>query len=283
MDNGVNEKNSLSKNTALDQLSNGDRVIRRESEVIVQFSGKRSVICTSPLGGGIREDLTAVFNHCDMEPITRYCRMYGDTYEEHLAYVARSAGLDPEHAAGLSTACFMDRMRTARIMVNGITVTLLLTGGINKNARCAGDPATLWEENGMFSSVDALSETYEKEFVLVKEGRIFPKPGTINIILHIDTALSPGALAGAIMVLSEAKAAAIHELNIQSCYSEDEATGSGTDGIIVIANAESNRTLTQIRTDTKMGEQISYLLRETLKDSMIAAMQEIDEGYIEPK
>lgn len=277
MGNGMNENENQAINFMIDDLDNGDRIIRKESEVIVQFSGKRTVICTSPLGGGIREDLTAVFNHCDMEPITRFCRMYGNTYEEHLAYVAKNTGLNPGHCAGLSTACFMDRMRTAKIYVNGIAVTLLLTGGINKNARCAGDPTTMWEEDGIFSII---SEKCDKNIHLVTTEKVIPKPGTINIILHIDAALSSGALVGAIMVLSEAKAAATHELKLQSCYSADEATGSGTDGIIVISNTESNRKLTQIRTDTRIGEQIAFLLRETLKDSIIASMQEIDEGYI---
>lgn len=265
MDNGMNENHNQAISYTMDELDNGDRIIRKESEVIVQFSGKRTVICTSPLGGGIRGDLTAVFNHCDMEPITRFCRMYGDTYEEHLAYVAKNAGLNPDYCAGLSTACLMDRMRTARIYVNGIAVTLLLTGGLSKNARCAGDPTTMWEEDGIFSFI---SEQCDKNMILAATEKVIPEPGTINIILHIDAALSSGALAGAIMVLSEAKAAAIHELKIQSCYSTDEATGSGTDGIIVIANTESNRKLTQIRTDTRIGEQISFLLRETLKDSI---------------
>lgn len=256
------------RNPVLEYLGNGDRIIRRESEVIVAFAGKRSVICTSPLGGGIRDDLQAVFNHCDLEPVTRYCRMYGDTYEEHLSHAAEAAGLDPKHCAGLSTACFMRTTRIGQIVEQGIEVTLLLTGGINKNGRCAGDPATLWEENGIFR-------------VLPEEESRIPEPGTINIILHINAKLTPGALAGAVMVVTEAKNAAIRTMQIRSCYTDDPATGSGTDGVIVIANAESDRTITQIRTDTKLGEAISLLIREKLTDSLWASMHEEDEGYVE--
>lgn len=245
-------------------LQNGDLVIRQESDVCLKFAGKRRVICTSPLGGGIREDLTAVFNHCDLDPVTRYCEMFGNTYEEHLAAAAKRAGLDPEHSAGLSTACFMSTMRAEQVTEHGIAITLFLTGGINKNGRCAGDPATLWEENGIFS--------------------VMPESGTINIILHVDAVLTPGALAGAIMVITEAKNAAIRTLNVKSCYSDEVATGSGTDGVIVVANAEADRILTQIRTDTKMGETIANLVRRNLEDSILESRKEeqmLHSGLIE--
>lgn len=251
--------------TAIEVLGNGDRIVRQESEVYLEFAGKRSVICTSPLGGGIRNDLTTVFNHCDLDPVTRYCEMLGNTYEEHLAAVAKMAGLDLTYSAGLSTACFMYTMRTEQIIENGIEITLLLTGGINKNGRCAGDTATLWEENGIFTVLSEENPTNQTEL---------PEPGTINIILHIDANLTPGALAGAIMVITEAKNAAIHSLKVKSCYSNEIATGSGTDGIIVVANTESKRTLTQIRTDTRIGEVIANLIRRNLVDSILESMSE---------
>lgn len=58
--------------------------------------------------------------------------------------------------------------------------------------------------------------------------------GTINILLHIDADLAPGALVNALVTCTEAKTAAIQELLAPSRYSHGLATGSGTDGTIVV-------------------------------------------------
>ena len=244
-------------------LTNGDRIFWKDTDAVLRFTGQRDVISTSPLNGGIRKDLRGIFNHCDVDWKTGFCEMRGNTYEEHLSYVAADNGMSREECTGLSTACSIDRMRISQCVVDGITVTVLITAGINKNGRCAGDPATLWEENGIFHIIP--EEKTEAEA---------PPQGTINIILHVDAALSPAALAGAIMVATEAKVAAVRDLQVPSCYSDDYATGSGTDGVIVISNPESRRYFTQFRTDTQLAGWTAYMIRDTLTETIIASMKE---------
>lgn len=59
-----------------------------------------------------------------------------------------------------------------------------------------------------------------------------------NIMLFIDADLAEGTLARALVTCTEAKTAAIQELLVPSRYSNGIATGSDTDGTIVVSDAE---------------------------------------------
>lgn len=238
-------------------LQNGDTVERRVSDIIVRFAGARRVLGTSRLNGGYRTDLDAVFNHCDQPPGQSRSVMRAATYREHLAFAAREAGLDPARASGLSTALDMKYMQTAQRSRRGVTVTAVVTGGILHNGRRAGDRATMWEEN--------------EKFYLAQEdaAETFPESGTVNIILHITADMTENAMITAVMVAAEAKAAAIEEEQLQSCYGDGLATGSGTDGVIVIADAGSPVLFTQVGTDTIAGECIGQAVKEAVRSSLI--------------
>ena len=49
------------------RLSTGDSVQRYNKSIVIPFEGERKVLSTSPLNGGYREDLKAVFNN-DVNP-----------------------------------------------------------------------------------------------------------------------------------------------------------------------------------------------------------------------
>ena len=79
-------------------------------------------------------------------------------------------------------------------------VTAIVTAGINVNAVRVGDPTTWHERAGTYFEVMS---------------------GTINILLHIDADLAPGALVNALVTCTEAKTAAVQELLAPSRYSHD--------------------------------------------------------------
>ena len=56
--------------------------------------------------------------------------------------------------------------------------------------------------------------------------------------------MTPGCMARALVTATEAKTAAIQELMGGSLYSTGLATGSGTDNMMIIADAESENQLT---------------------------------------
>ena len=66
--------------------------------------------------------------------------------------------------------------------------------------------------------------------------------GTINTILCINKELTHGAMVRSVMMATEAKTAALQELN--SCYSNGFATGTGTDQIAVACTLTEKSPLT---------------------------------------
>lgn len=234
-------------------LKNNDQIIQDQTNILVQFSGSRHVLSTSSLNGGFRTDLHAAFNHCDKDPLTGYCEMHGSTYENHLQYVATQIGISPQKVCGISTAADLSLAKIVQESFQDYTVTAICSGGVIHNGRRAGDATTMWEQNGIYH---------------IDHERIPHISGTVNIILHIDAHLSEGAMATALLVATEAKAATIRDFNYKSCYSDQFASGSGTDGIIVICDAESQTHLCHAGTDVKLGECIGKAVTSALSDQL---------------
>ena len=67
---------------------------------------------------------------------------------------------------------------------------------------------------------------------------------------------------------TEAKTAALQELMAPSRYSMGLATGSGTDGTIVVCNAESDMRLTNAGKHSKLGELIGIAVKNAVKEAL---------------
>lgn len=233
--------------------SNQDQIIRKGKGVIFSFADKRNVLSSSVLNGGWRDDLTAVFNFDEKPEGSKQCDMTETSYEEHLTNIAKQKlELDPIHCSGLSTAADMENLvieTEIYHLSNGypLTVTAAVTGGIDQNGARPGDPAC-WEE---------IDSSYQ-----------ILHPGTINIFLHINAALTKGTMVRAVITGSEAKATACSELLCPSLYSEGIATGSGTDGMIVISDPSSPFTLTAAGKDSVLGEMIGKTILRALKKTI---------------
>lgn len=226
-------------------LSTGDVLHFYQKSLVLQFKGKRRVLSTSCLNGGYREDLKAVFNHDCKVGAGIGCTLKAPTYEAHQALIAEELGLDPEFTAGLGTAASMENAAIKEESFAGLTVTAVVTGGIEVNGGRAGDPAsyTDWTDHP-------------------------EKPGTINTFLLIDALLPPHALARALITATEAKTAAIQELMAGSNYSAGLATGSGTDGTVIISNAEAAIKAESTGKHSKLGELIGRTVKEATKEAL---------------
>ena len=242
------------------KLPDGDTIHHYKKSIVVIFSGKRHVISTGPNNGGYREDLQAVFNHDDNPGPGMACIMRDSTYEGHMNLVAlEDLGLKPEKCSGLCTAASMDNVSIKSMKYRELTVTAIVTAGIEHNGGRAGDPAVYYEENEIF--YDLTEKRYDHQTET-------PSPGTINVILHINAALDAGTLARTIMTVTEAKTAALQELRARSHNSKGLATGSGTDGIITIANPSSSLKLTNAGKNSKLGELIGKTVMEATKEAL---------------
>lgn len=230
------------------KLVTGEEVHRYKKSIVVSFEGKRRVLSTAPHNGGYREDLKAVFNQDCTVGAGIGCTLKAPTYAEHMAMMAEEIGLDPDYTAGISTAAQMENVSIKTETYQEITVTAVVTGGIEVNGGRVGDPGS-WDELAAASSVHG-------------------KTGTINMMIFFNVDLAEGTLVRALVTATEAKTAAIQELLAPSRYSMGLATGSGTDSTILVANMESAIRLTDAGKHSKFGELIGKAVKAAVKEAL---------------
>ncbi|WP_304270317.1 adenosylcobinamide amidohydrolase [Phascolarctobacterium succinatutens] len=225
-------------------LSTGDKVYFYDKSIVIYFSGARKILSTSLYNGGYHDDYTAVYNYDAKQGAGMPCEMLADTYVEHMRLVSKRLALDPDKVSGMGTAASMENAVVEALSFKELTVTAIVTGGIETNGGRAGDPADYYKP--------------------------MPKPkyGTINIMLLLDCDMPEGTMARALVTCTEAKTAAIQELLEGSKYSNGIATGSGTDQTIIIANSESELYMEGAGKHSKLGELIGKTVKNAVKKAL---------------
>ncbi len=250
------------------ETCNGDEVFRDESNVVVRFAQKRNGIVTSWINAGYREDLEAVFNHQlsqdtldeeESEEINISDYLKGLSHE-----LAVSLDLDENRISGLVTSAKMTNVGISTERFRKLEVTAISTAGTNVNAGSAGDPASYYEENGHFD-LD-INQSDGGQVVGDDDDGVLPeKPGTINSIILINACLDESSILLAEMTAVEAKTVALRDLMIPSCYSNEVATGTGTDGIAIFSNMESENHVEIAGKHSKLGEMIAKTVIDSIK------------------
>ena len=170
-------------------------------------------------------------------------------FEGYLAKVHRSLQLARNNTAMLVTAVDMDNLAYRRSTFGELMVGCLVTAGAKSNAMRMGVDTAQVEGPGLSSS----------------------PLGTINVILFSNANLSDGAMAMALINITEAKAATLQDLNVRSVYTpQNIATGTGTDGIIVVSGGGAN--IASTSGHLKIGE----LIGKTVRDALIDALKKQD-------
>jgi adenosylcobinamide hydrolase len=147
-----------------------------------------------------------------------------------------SLGIQAKDIAFLSTGVAMDNMAVCEKSHGELKVCCIATAGTKGNALRTG---------------------VDEAFYLEQNGKFFKTVGTINILLITNASLSSGAMARSIITATEAKTAALQDLNVRSTYSPHQATGTGTDNMIV-ASGKDGKPLIFTGGHTKMGELIGF-------------------------
>ncbi|MHA1804399.1 MAG: adenosylcobinamide amidohydrolase [Promethearchaeota archaeon] len=212
--------------------------------IVIKFNGKRNVVSTSIFNGGYAEHLKYVYNYDGKKGTYNEYDLEGLTYEQHLIQVAKNLGLSPSHTTGISTTADMKNASLTIMSHEGLSACAIITAGTKGNAARAGDPSSFDERK--------LSESKKIS-------------GTINMLVQINARLSPGTLTRALITCTEAKSVALQELLIGSKYSTGIATGTGTDGCILIGNMDSSITLTNAGKHSKLGELIGRVIIKGVK------------------
>lgn len=231
----------------------GDDVFRIAESVVIEFNGKRGVASTSVLNGGYQTELKYAYNNScgkEIEAKGKHClSLKADTLEGHYAVIACELGLDPKVTTAMGTAALMENMATVSKSYNELTVTAMVTAGVDVNGGRAGDPA----------SYDELTKSH-----------VEPKEvaGTINLFLNINANMPAGTAVRALMTATEAKTAALQELMANSRYSTGLATGSGTDSATIISNLDSDIYVRNAGKHCMLGELIGTAVKEAVKEAL---------------
>ena len=263
----IDEKNQEFE--LITKTSDGDEILKNSDTVLVRFGPKRNGIVTSWLNGGYNEDLSAVFNHqLSQKNIDKYgdggildflIDLSADFYNE--------LDLRSDKLSGLITSADMNSYSIACEKYRDIEVIAITTAGARVNAVSAGDLASYYEINADYRY--DLEENEINDQVNDQSNNQNPnKPGTINTILLINTKLDESSLLLAEMIAVEAKAVALRDLMVSSNYSNEIATGTGTDGIAIFSNMDSENFTDNVSKHAKIGELIGKVVIDSIKDAL---------------
>ena len=251
------------------KTSDGDEILKNSDTVLVKFGPERNGIITSWLNGGYNEDLSAVFNHqLSQENIDKY----GDGgildfLKDLAADFYENLDLRSDKLSGLITSADMNSYSIACERYRDIEVLAITTAGARVNAVSAGDLASYYEINADYRynlEYDENNNQNNNKSNIKNPN----KPGTINTILLINTKLDESSLLLAEMIAVEAKAVALRDLMVSSNYSNEIATGTGTDGIAIFSNMDSENFTDNVSKHAKIGELIGKVVIDSIKDAL---------------
>jgi ABC-type Fe3+-hydroxamate transport system substrate-binding protein/adenosylcobinamide amidohydrolase len=202
--------------------------------LIIDFKEPLSIISTLE---GERKGVTSVGNHYSPPPCWGLTHKLG--FREARSHIYTVVGKANNTASFLFTGADMDNLAIKRKRFNEMEVYALVTAGVQSNA--------------LKTSSD--------------EGRFY-ESGTINIILLPNTRLTPRAMTRAIISATEAKTAALQDLDIRSSYTPliHQATGTGTDNIIVVEGKGTK--IDNAGGHTKMGELIGKAVYNAVREAV---------------
>lgn len=202
--------------------------------LIVDFNRPMSVVSTLE---GQRAGITSVGNHYTPPQNWGFGHRVGLKESRNNVYAAIDKSA--ETSSFLFTGADMDNLSVKKESFRDITVYALVTAGVTSNA--------------------VRMSAYE--------GRYY-EPGTINIIILTNTTLSPRAMTRAIISATEAKTAAMEDLDIRSSQEPGlfQATGTGTDNIIVVEG--SGVPIDSTGGHSKTGELIAKAVYAGVRDAV---------------
>ncbi len=203
-----------------DEVGGNLRILRSEREglwektLLVQFPETRRVLSTSD---GLL-DARAAINHAAHPGLWHQLGGGSKDYTVRIReQVAGNSGIPAASTAMMSTAADMDNLAQVTLRHGPLTITVLATAGAKTNAIRTGVDA------GTYIEGEAPA-------------------GTINIMVLSNIALSDAALARALITITEGKTAALEDLAVPSSYTaRAQATGTGTDSIIVVSGTAAPR------------------------------------------
>ena len=204
--------------------------------LLIEFTDPMKVVSTLD---GKRDGITAAGNH--FFPPPAWTISHGSGLDGLRTAVCKVLKRRVSETALLFTGADMDHLSVQHETFRELAVYAMVTAGARLNAmRAAKDEGSYYE------------------------------PGTINVVLMTNTALSPRAMQRAVIAATEAKSAALQDLDIRSSYSPSAngATGTGTDNIIVVQG--TGLPIENSGGHSRMGELISRAVYDGVRKALLA-------------
>ena len=234
-------------------LERREFVLRRSRKYLVaELACPHQVLSTSVVNGGQTDHVRFLLNHQSCEGAGH--RDLHDLIASigYVGYHERTcddAGLPPEATVMMGTAANMNYAALAIEADDQVDVVALVTGGVEGNATCAGDPANWRETDAGMQKVPVHA-------------------GTINTMVLVTRPLTAAALARAAVTMTEGKSAALQRLAVPSRQSLDLATGTGTDQFCIAAPAGTEGIRTSTSPHVKLGELIGRAVRHATLEAL---------------
>jgi adenosylcobinamide amidohydrolase len=220
--------------------------------LVIDLKEPHQVLSTSVRNGGQVDRVRHLLNHQSCEGAVHHDRHRLITEGGLDAYhdrVCAEVALPVDETAVMGTAANMNYAAVWSETDEELTVTAVVTAGVEGNATAAGEPAT-WRETGNgIHKVPAYA-------------------GTINTMLIIDRPLTPAALARVAVTMTEGKSAALQRLAVPSKLTVDLATGTGTDQYCIAAPSAGARPLTSASPHMKLGELVGLAARSATMEAL---------------
>jgi len=201
-------------------VSIGRRAVR------VSSAGALSVLSSAVAGGGFGEARDILNLHVDD-------RYDGERPEDDLAAVAAELGVESPFV-GLMTAAPTEFARCAVETLGDLSVAAVVSVGLSNTSAAGVTPP-------IGAATDGTTQALVRP--LAAGGGQGPPPGTINIILLVDGALTQAAMVNAVITATEAKTATLTAWDVRT-PDGDAASGTSTDTVVVAC--------------TGRGEELSY-------------------------
>jgi iron complex transport system ATP-binding protein len=154
-------------------------------------------------------------------------------HRKEMADFLKVNGFEPSETVGMMTAVILEDVSYKHIKGDGFSVFVVVTAGVG-------------------NAIDA-SKSEQHTFETV--------PGTINTWIFVNGELTEEAFIQCIMTATEAKAKALHDLNVIDVVTGTIATGTSTDSILIAAT-QTGELLEYAGTITPLGKLIGKAVYE---------------------
>ena len=207
------------------ELKSGGQIISESTSVTILFDDIHYSLSSSQLNGGFHHTL-GVRNQQLTYRIETEADLPGGSVANYLAQEFEHIDVPIHFSTALLTSASLDRCAYTIVTEHDTIVETLITAGCEETAHRAGTGYCYEEKEGQFHT-----------------------PGTINILVFTNKALTDSAMVKSIMTITEAKTSALQDRNVESNNHHatfnveldrslaksihTSATGTATDGIIM--------------------------------------------------